>query len=328
MNPNRRRAAQALALIPTLGLLPKQLLAQDKWPSKPIAYVAPFPVGGTTDILTRLIALKLGPALGTTVVVENKTGAAGSIGADYVAKAAPDGYTILGGTISSHAINQTLYPKLPYDAQKSFEPIALIGTNANVLVVAASSPYKSVQDIIDAAKAAPDTIAYASSGSGSSQHMCGELFKSLAGIDLIHVPYRGSGPAIQDVMAGQVPMMFDTSVVAAPFIESGKLRALAVSSPKRTSLMPTVPTMDESGVKGFDVYSWQGVFAPAGTPQPVVQRLHDEIAKIVDSADMKERLAKLGMEGSDMSTEQFAAFQAAEIAKWAKVIKSAGLKVD
>ncbi len=327
MNPNRRRAAQALAL-PLLSLLPALGRAQNSWPSKPIVYVAPFPVGGTTDILTRLIALKLGPALGTTVLVENKTGAAGSIGADYVAKAAPDGYTILGGTISSHAINQALYPKLPYDAQKSFEPVALIGTNANVLVVAASSPYKSVQDIIDAAKAAPDTIAYASSGSGSSQHMCGELFKALAGIDLVHVPYRGSGPAIQDVMAGQVPMMFDTSVVAAPFIESGKLRALAVSSPKRTSLMPTVPTMDESGVKGFDVYSWQGVFAPAGTPQPIVQRLHDEIVKIVDSADMKERLAKLGMEGSDMSALQFKAFQATEIAKWAKVIKAAGLKVD
>ena len=328
MHPNRRLAAQAIALAPALSLLPSLARAQDKWPSRPIVYVSPFPVGGTTDILTRLIALKLGPALGTTVVVENKTGAAGSIGADYVAKAAPDGYTILGGTISSHAINQTLYPKLPYDAQKSFEPIALIGTNANVLVVGAASPYHSVQDIIDAAKAKPGTIAYASSGSGSSQHMCGELFKSLAGIDLVHVPYRGSGPAIQDVMAGQVPMVFDTSVVAAPFIESGKLRALAVSSPERSALLPTVPTMDESGVKGFDVYSWQGVFAPAGTPQPVLQRLHDEIVKIVASPDMKERLAKLGMEGSDMSRAQFAAFQAAEIRKWAKVIKEAGLKVD
>ncbi|MEO7152008.1 MAG: tripartite tricarboxylate transporter substrate binding protein [Burkholderiaceae bacterium] len=314
--------------MPALGLLPKLGQAQDRWPSKPIVYVVPFPAGGTTDILTRLIALKLGPALGTTVVVENKTGAAGGVGADYVAKAAPDGYTIVGGTISSHAINQTLYPKLPYDAQKSFEPIALIGTNANVLVVNAASPYKSVQDIVAAAKAKPGVIAYASSGSGSSQHMSGELFKSLAGIDLVHVPYRGSSPAIQDVMAGQVPMMFDTSVVAAPFIESGKLRALAVSSPKRTSLMPTVPTMDESGVKGFNVYSWQGVFAPAGTPQPIVQRLHDEIVKIISSAEMRERLGKLGMEGSDMTIEQFKSFQDAEIAKWAQVIKRAGLKVD
>ncbi|MBL8310725.1 MAG: tripartite tricarboxylate transporter substrate binding protein [Burkholderiales bacterium] len=303
-------------------------LAQDKWPSKPITYVVPFPAGGTTDVLARLIAQKLGPALGTTVVVENRAGAGGNIGADFVAKAAPDGYTLLGGTISSHAINVSLYPKLPYDPIKSFAPIALIGTNANVLVVGANSPYKSVKDITDAAKAKPGSISFASAGNGTSQHLSGELYKLSAGLDLVHVPYKGSAPAIQDVIGGQVPMMFDTSVVAGPFIESGKVRALAVTSAKRTSQLPSVPTMAESGVAGYDLQSWQAIFAPAGVPAPILSRLQTEVAKILKSPEIVERLGKLGMEASTMTPEQFAAFQAAEIAKWAKVIKAGNIKID
>ena len=302
--------------------------AQDKWPSKPITYVVPFPAGGTTDILARLISQKLGPALGTTVIVENRAGAGGNIGSDFVAKAAPDGYTILGGTISSHAINVSLYPKLPYDPVKSFAPVALIGTNANVLVVGAASPYKTVQELTAAAKAKPGSVSFASAGNGTSQHLSGELYKGIAGLDMVHVPYKGSAPAMQDVIGGQVPMMFDTSVVAGPFIESGKVRALAVTSAKRTPQLPNVPTMAESGIAGYDLQSWQGIFAPAGTPAPILQRLQTEIAKIIKSPEIQERLGKLGMEPSALTAEQFAAFQASEIVKWAKVIKAGNIKID
>ena len=302
--------------------------AQDKWPSKPITYIVPFPAGGTTDILARLISQKLGPALGTTVIVENRAGAGGNIGSDFVAKAAPDGYTILGGTISSHAINVSLYPKLPYDPVKSFAPVALIGTNTNVLVVGAASPYKTVQELTAAAKAKPGSISFASAGNGTSQHLSGELYKGIAGLDMVHVPYKGSAPAMQDVIGGQVPMMFDTSVVAGPFIESGKVRALAVTSAKRTPQLPNVPTMAESGVSGYDLQSWQAIFAPAGTPTPILQRLQTEVAKIIKSPEIQERLGKLGMEPSAMTAEQFAAFQASEIAKWAKVIKAGNIRID
>jgi tripartite-type tricarboxylate transporter receptor subunit TctC len=302
--------------------------AQDKWPQKPVTYIVPFPPGGTTDILARAIALKLGPALGTTIVVENKPGAGGNIGSDFVAKARPDGYTILGGTISSHAINPSIYKSMPYDAVKSFQPITLIGTNANVLVVGAASPYKSVQDVIAAAKAKPGSISFASAGNGTSQHLSGELFKSLAGIQMEHVPYKGSGPAIQDVMAGHVPLMFDTTVVAAPHIQSGKVRALAVTSTKRVGSLPNVPTMAESGVKGYEIVSWQGIFAPAGTPKEVVQRLNAEVVKILAMPDVRERLAGLGLDPVGNTPDEFAAFQKGEIAKWAKVVKEAKISAD
>ncbi|MBY4945878.1 tripartite tricarboxylate transporter substrate binding protein [Cupriavidus respiraculi] len=325
MKPLHTLLGAATLALAALGL-PAQ--AQDNWPAKPITYVVPFPPGGTTDTLARLIGQRLGQALGVTVVVENRPGAGGNIGSDYAAKAAPDGYTILGGTISSHAINASLYPKMPYDVVKSFAPITLIGTNANVLVVNATSPFKTVQDIVGAAKAKPETLSYASAGNGTSQHLAGELFKELAGIKLTHVPYKGSGPAIQDVMAGQVPMMFDTTVVAAQHIDSGKLRALAVTSTRRIKSMPNVPTMAEAGVQGYDLQSWQAIFAPASTPKPVVDRLYREISAIIKSPDMQERLEKLGMEPSGMSPEQFAAFQKGEIAKWAKVVKTANIRID
>ena len=328
MNFSPLRRTLLAATIGTACAFAAPSFAQDKWPSKPITYVVAFPAGGTTDVLARLIAQKLGPALGTTVIVENRAGAGGNIGSDYVAKAAPDGYTILGGTISSHAINVSLYPKLPYDPVKSFSPVALIGTNANVLVVGASSPYKTVQELTAAAKAKPGSISFASAGNGTSQHLSGELYKSIAGLDMVHVPYKGSAPAIQDVIGGQVPMMFDTSVVAMPFIESGKVRALAVTSSKRAATLPNVPTMAESGVTGYDLQSWQAIFAPAGVPAPILSRLQTEVGKILKSPEIVERLGKLGMEASTMTPEQFAAFQVAEIAKWAKVIKAGNIKID
>ncbi|HVJ76177.1 MAG TPA: tripartite tricarboxylate transporter substrate binding protein [Casimicrobiaceae bacterium] len=327
--PYRRSLLRAIAAALAAVTLPHAApaLAQ-AWPSKPITYVVPFPAGGTTDILARILGQKLGAALGTTIVVENKPGAGGNVGSEIVARAAPDGYTILGGTISSHAINVSLYPKLPHDPVTSFAPITLIGTNPNVLVVNAASPYKSVQDITAALKAKPGSLSYASAGNGTSQHLSAELYKFMAGVDMVHIPYKGSGPAITDVIGGQVPMMFDTSVVAGPHIESGKLRALAVTSAKRAASMPAVPTMAESGVAGYDVVSWQAVFAPAGTPKPIVDRLHAEIAKILKEPEVQERLAKLGLDPSGMTPAELAAFQKAEIDKWAKVIKAANIKID
>jgi tripartite-type tricarboxylate transporter receptor subunit TctC len=318
-------AASLSALALGAIVLPAQ--AQDKWPSKPITYVVPFPAGGTTDILARLIGQKLGPALGTTVIIDNRPGAGGNIGSELVARAAPDGYTIMGGTISSHSINASLY-KLSYDPLKSFAPITLIGTNANVLVVNPASPFKSVKELIAAAKAKPDSLSFASAGNGTSQHLSAELFKTMAGIDMVHIPYKGSAPAIQDVIGGQVPLMFDTTVVAGPFIQSGKVRALAVTSAKRVATLPDVPTMAEAGVPGYEVVSWQAMFAPAGTPPAIVQRLQTEVAAILKQPDVQERLAKLGVDPSGMAPQQLAEFQAAEIAKWAKVVKTANVKVD
>ena len=328
MLSQRRRLALCATLIGAIAAFATPATAQDKWPAKPITYVVPFPTGGTTDTLARLIGQRLGTALGTTVVIDNKPGAGGNIGSEFVARAAPDGYTILGGTISSHAINVSLYPKLGYDPVKSFAPITLIGSNPNVLVVPAASPYKSVADIIAAARAKPGSIAFASAGNGTSQHLSGELFKTLAKIDLVHVPYKGSGPAIQDVMSGQVPMMFDTSIVAGPHVQSGKLRALAVTSGKRAAAFPDVPTVAEAGVPGYELVSWQAIFAPAGTPKPIVERLYTEIAKILKAPDMQERLANLGMEASGMAPAEFTVFQQAEIEKWARVVKAASVKID
>lgn len=317
-------SALAGAALSALGL---PALAQDKWPSKPITYIVPFPAGGTTDILGRLIGQKLGPVLGTTIVIDNKGGAGGSVGSEVASRAPADGYTMLGGTVSSHAINVSLYPKLGYDPIKSFSPVALIGTNPVVLVVGANSPYKTLQDVLAAAKAKPKTISSASAGSGTSQHLSLELLGFKSGTQFIHVPYKGSGPAIQDVIGGQVDMMFDTTVVAGPHIQSGKVRALAVTSAKRLESMPNVPTVAES-VPGFEVASWQAIFVPTGTPKPIIDRLHDEIMKITAQPEMQERLKGLGMQPSNMTIEQVSAFQKSEVEKWAQVIKAANVKLD
>ena len=326
MSLRRRHLAAAFALAP----LALAVRAQDKWPSKPITYLVPFPAGGTTDVLARLIGQKLGAALNTNIVIDNRGGAGGSLGSEIASRAAPDGYTIVGGTISSHAINVSLYPKLGYDPIKSFTPVSLIGTNPVVLVVNQASPYKTLQDVVAAAKA-KKPLSSASAGSGTSQHLALELLKWKAGIEITHIPYKGSGPAITDVMGGQVDMMFDTTVVAGPHIESGKLRALAVTSAKRLPSMPNVPTVAESGIPGladYEVTSWQAIFAPAGTPRPIVDRLHAEVGKILKMPDTEERIAKLGMQESDMTVEQVGAFQKAEVAKWAAVIKAAHIKLE
>lgn len=284
-------------------LAPAVVSAQDGWPSKPIKIVVPFAAGGTSDILARAIADKLQQSLKQTVLVENKAGAGGVIGADVVAKSAADGYTFLLGTIASHAINPALQPKMPYDAAKDFAPVILLGSISNVLLLGPNQPYKSVQDLIAAAKAQPGAIAFGSAGQGSSQHMSGETFKLLTGAQLTHVPYRGSAPAIQDLIGGQIPMSFETVTVALPHVQGGKVRALAVTSAKRSPVMPDVPTLQEVGVAGFDVSSWQAIYAPAGTPPAIVQRMNAEIARIIATPDMKARMEGLGLE--DVGWELF-----------------------
>ncbi|VTU24009.1 Bug family tripartite tricarboxylate transporter substrate binding protein [Variovorax sp. PBL-E5] len=314
----------------SLGALPA--FAQGSWPTgKTITYLVPFPAGGTTDVLGRLIAQKLGPALGTNVIVDNKGGAGGSVGSEVASRAAPDGYLLLGGTISSHAINVSLYPRIGYDPIKSFAPVTLIGTNPVVLVVSKDSPYKTLKDILAASKAKPGGLSSASAGTGTSQHLALELMAYKSGVKFTHIPYKGSGPAIQDAIGGQVDMMFDTTVVAGPHIQSGKLRAIAVTSAKRLASMPDVPTIAESGVPGladFEVVSWQAIFVPAGTPAPIIDRLHTEIRKILAQPEVQEKLKGFGMEPADMTTAQISAFQKAEVEKWAQVIKAANIKPE
>ncbi len=302
--------------------------AQDKWPSKPITYIVPFGAGGTTDVLARLVTLKAGPALGTTFVIENKPGAGGSTGSDITAKAPPDGYTIQGGTISSHAINVSLYPKLPYDPVKNFQPITLIGSMPNVLVVRADSPYKSMQDVIAAVKSKPGTINYASSGNGTSQHLSGVFFEQLTAGKMVHVPYKSSAESLNAILSGQgADVIFENLAPALPHIKAGKLRALGVTSEKRSSSLPDVPAIAEA-LPGFAIVSWQGIFAPAGVPQPIVDRLSGEMIKAVNDPETKSKLVGQGIEPSGMSPAEFSAFQKAEIDKWARVIKAGNIKVD
>ncbi|AGW90498.1 Bug family tripartite tricarboxylate transporter substrate binding protein [Cupriavidus necator] len=321
-------ALASLAALAIAALPAKPARAQDGWPAKPITYIVPFAAGGSTDVLGRLIGQRLSQALGQPVVIENRAGAGGNIGTDYVAKAAPDGYTLVGGTISSHAINVSLYPKMPYDPVKNFQPVALIGTLPNVLVVNASSPWKSVQDVIAAAKARPAGVSFGSSGNGTSQHLSGELFASMAGLKLLHVPFKGSSPAVQALLGNQVDMVFENSIAAMPLIQAGKLRALASTGPRRAPELPDVPTVAESGLKGYEIVSWQAIFAPAGTPMPIVNRLSAEIGKIIHEPEVRNRLVNMGIEPSGAGPAELSAFQKAEVAKWGKLVKSAGIRVE
>ena len=317
-----------------IGALAASLVAatavhgQDKWPSKAITYVVPFGPGGTTDVLARLVTSKAGPALGTTFVIENKPGAGGSMGSDFTAKAAPDGYTIQGGTISSHAINASLYSKLPYDPIRNFQPITMIGSMPNILVVRADSPYKTVQDVIAAAKARPGTINYASSGNGTSQHLSGVFFEQMTGGKLVHVPYKSSAESLNAILSGQgADIIFENLAPAMPHIKAGKLRALGVTSEKRSSSMPEVPAIAET-LPGFGIVSWQAIFAPAGVPKPIVDRLAGEMIKAINDPEIKSKLVAQGIEPGGMTPAELGAFQKAELEKWARVVKAGNIKVD
>ena len=310
------------------ALLAAGVAGAQSWPAKPIRWIVPFAPGGTTDILARTIGDKLTIALGKPVIVENNPGAGGGVGAVQTAKAAPDGYTIMGGTISTHAINASLYKTLPYDPVKDFAPITLIARVPNLLVVNPDVPAKNVKELIALMKANPSKYTFASSGNGTSQHLSGELFKSMAGVDMQHIPYKGSPAALQDVVSGQVTMTFDNITTAWPLAKAGKLRALAVTTAKRSPIAPDVPTLAEAGLAGYEIGSWQGVFAPAGTPVDIVKRLNAEIVKIINMPDVREKLIGLGAEPVGNTPVEFAALVKSEVVKWAAVVKQSGARVD
>ena len=321
--------AGASLLAPTALLGARSALAQDKWPSKPITYVVPFTPGGSTDVIGRLIAQKLGEALGQPVIVDNRPGAAGAVGAGYVAKAKPDGYTLFGGTISTHAINASLYKNLPYDPVKDFEPISLVAFLPNVLIVDPNLGVDSVAGLIALLKKDPTKRTFASSGAGTSTHLAGEMLAEAIGVKLTHIPYKGTPPAMLDVSSGQVAFMFDQVTAALPLVQAGKLKLLAVTSARRMALVPQLPTLQEAGVPGFDMASWQAVYAPRNLPAPIAQRLSGEINRILQLPDVKDKLAnQFGMDVVAGSPAQLAALMQKEIPRWAELVRRSGASAD
>jgi len=303
-------------------------LPQD-WPSRPVHLVVPYAPGGPVDLSARLIAPKLQQALGQPVVVENKPGAGGNIGADFVAKSSPDGHTLVMGAIATHAINPALYPKLAYDPVRDFRHIALLVQVPNVLVVNNELPARSVAELVALAKRQPGKLDFASGSTGSTGHLAGELFKQMTGTELVHVPYKGSAPAVADLLAGRVHLMFDNLASAAPNIQAGKLRALAVTTVRRSSFLPELPTLDESGLKGFEMTTWWGLMAPAKTPQPVVDRISQEALRAIESPDLRERWRAMGSELPGVRTPaEFTAFVERERKLYAELVKRSGATVD
>jgi len=297
------------------------------WPSKPISLVVTYPPGGGADAMARLIAPKLSEALGQNVIVENKPGAGGQIGAAAVAKAAADGYTLMLDA-SSFAVNPSLYPKLPYDTEKAFRPIGVIALFPNVVLVNALFPAKNVAELIAAARVKKDAVSFASSGNGSAQHLAGALFESAAKVDMVHVPYKGGGPALNDVIGGQVPLFFGNQASTLPHIQSGKLRALAVTSAKRSLILPDVPTLAEAGVIGAEVYEWNVLLAPAGTPEAVIAKVSAALQKVLDAPDVKARIAQLGGDIQRGGPDVAQAFVQQQMALWARVVKARGITLD
>ena len=324
-----RRAALLASTLIVLGtaLLPGGAAAQG-YPTRPVKLVVPFPPGGPLDAVGRAIAQKLTEAWGQSVVVDNRPGAGGNIGADFVAKSPPDGYTIVMGALSTHAVNPSLYPSMPYDAVKDFAPITLVAVTPNVLVVNNALPVHSVKELIAYAKANPGKLSFGSGSVGSAGHLAGELFKVEAGIDMVHVPFKGAAPAMQSLLAGDTPVMFDNLASAMPQVKAGKLRALALTTAQRSALVPELPTMAEAGVPGFDISTWFGLLAPAGTPPEIVAKWNAEVTRILAAPDMRERLAAQGAVAAPDSPQDFARFIAGELAKYARIVKASGAKVD
>jgi len=313
-----------------LGLACNGVLAQTaaNYPNKSVRFIAPFPPGGSTDLLARLVAQKLTEAWGQQVIVENRGGAAGTIGVELAARSAPDGYTIVMGHVGTFGVNPTLYPKLPYDALRDFAPITVLATVPNGMAVHPSLPVKTARDFVALAKAKPGELLYASGGSGSASHLAGEYFKLLTKIDMVHVPYKGTAPAMISMISGQTTMTITGMVALMPHVKSSRLKLLGVATMKRLSIMPDVPTINESGVPGYDANQWYGVLAPAATPRDIVAKLHADIVKVLARPDVKERLAADGAEAVANTPEQFAAHIRAEIARWAPVVKASGAKPD
>jgi tripartite-type tricarboxylate transporter receptor subunit TctC len=324
----RSARAAAVAVVVACSLAVAGPVAAQAFPSKPARLVVPFPPGGPLDATGRAIAQKLGEAWGQSVIVENKPGAGGNIGADYVAKSAPDGYTVVMGALSTHAVNPSLYPKMPFDAQKDFAPITLVAVTPNVLVVNPSLPVRSVKELIAYAKANPGKLSFGSGSIGSAGHLAGELFKADTGVDMVHVPYKGAAPAMQALLAGDTQVMFDNLASAMSQVKAGKLRALAVTTAERSKLVPDLPTMAEAGVPGFDISTWYGLLAPAGTPPEVIAKWNADVTKILSAPEMRERLVAQGADAAPDSPADFAKFIAAELVKYARSVKASGAKVD
>ena len=321
-NLTRRHLVVALAVALSGG----SALAQ-AWPSKPISLVVPFPPGGTTDVLARSLAEKLTQSLGQTVIVENKPGAGATLGADYVVKSKPDGYTLLVGAVH-HTIASSVYKKLPYDFQKDLAPITTIALVPNVLVVNASTPVKTVADLVKLAKAEPGKLTYGSNGNGTAQHLIGTQFQNLTGTEINHIPYKGSGPLASDLIGGQITMSFDTITPVLPHIKAGKLRPLAVTTARRSAALPEVPTLEEAGLKGFNIGTWFGVLAPAATPKDIVTRLNTEMVKVIQSPEFRKRMEEIGAEPIGNSTDQMAQQIKGDTDKFAKLVKEAKVTIE
>jgi tripartite-type tricarboxylate transporter receptor subunit TctC len=320
----RRRIVQALGL--ALALSAGGAMAQ-AWPSRAITLIVPFPAGGTTDVLARALADKLTLSLGQTVIVESKPGAGATLGADFVSKAKPDGYTLLVGAVH-HTIASSVYKKLPYDFQNDLAPITTIAMVPNVLVVNAATPAKNVAELVAMLKAKPGAYNYGSNGNGTAQHLIGTQFENMTGASIAHIPYKGSGPLVTDLLGGQITMSFDTVTPVLPHIKSGKLRALAVTTAKRSSALPDVPTLDEAGLKGFAIGTWFGVLAPAATPKDLLARLNTEMVKVIQSPEFRKRMDEIGAEPIGNTADQMAAQIKAETEKFGKLVKEAKVVIE
>jgi tripartite-type tricarboxylate transporter receptor subunit TctC len=306
----------------------RHVLAAENYPAKPVRIVIGFSPGGYVDLGARLVAAPLAAALGQQVVVDNRTGAGGIVGAEIAARAPADGYTLTVGSVGTHAINQTLYRKLPYNVVRDFQPIARLSDAPNILAVHPSFPAKSVKELIALAKTRPGQIMYASAGAGTSTHIAAVLFEYLAHIKLVHVPYKGGGPALIDVVAGQVPVTFATAASVSPHTKSGRLRGLAITGSQRSTLLPDLPTIAESGLPGYEMINWLGLFAPAGTPRVVVDRLSAEAIRIVRLPEVRDRLNAQGAEPAPLGTDEFTVFVKSEVEKWAKVVTATGMSAE
>jgi len=323
----RRTGIKTLAAAALLATGMGTAVAQDGYPNKPLTMVVPFSAGGTTDILARIVGQALGQELGQTIIIENKPGAGGNIGAQQAARAKADGYTLFMGTVGTHAINQALYKKLPYDPIKDFTPLSRVANVPNLLVAHPSRPYKTVKEMIEYGKKHPNEITYGSPGSGASPHVSGALFQSMTGVELTHVPYKGSAPAISDLLGNQIAVMFDNMPSAIQHVRSGKLRPIAVTTAKRSPELPDVPTIAEAGVPGYEATSWFGLWSVAGTPQPVLDKLHASLTKVLKDPAVSKKIADQGGEVVIETPAQFDAFIKSEAAKWGKVVKESGAEV-
>jgi tripartite-type tricarboxylate transporter receptor subunit TctC len=323
VNSHRRHLLTATVLA---GALPRLAVAQ-AWPDKPIRLVVPYSVGGAPDVLARLLAQEMGPTLGA-IVVENRSGAGGNVGAGVVAKSPGDGYTFLVTTAATHAINPALYPSMPYDPVRDFSPVTLIASTPLIFVTAATSPFKSVAEVAAYARANPKQLTYASAGAGTMQHIAGELFEDIGKLEMTHVPYRGSGQVMPDLASGRVGIMFNSIAAVSAMLREGRLRALAVTTPKRLASWPDVPTMGEAGLPGFEASAWYAVFGPAGVPAPIVDRLAREIHKVLDAPLAKERYAALGLEPLRSTPKELGDTVQRDLVKWTRFLKERNIKLD